>query len=142
MLVIGNKKLIQTFFIAICLTLGISACMLGPNFSQPISPKVNHYTKSPQPTKTTSAKDNTQAGKTQYLISGKDISGEWWYLFHSPEINFLIRTGLANSPNLASAKAALLQAQENLYAQIGSTMFPAINAGISGERQRFSSNSF
>jgi NodT family efflux transporter outer membrane factor (OMF) lipoprotein len=81
-------------------------------------------------------------GKAQYFIAGRDIPGEWWELFHSPQINALIDKGIVNNPNLAAAQAALRQAQEALNVQIGNLLFPAVNASVSGERARFSSLSF
>src|SRR5438128_11620465 len=62
-------------------------------------------------------------------------------LFHSEKLDWLIHRGLVNNPTLAAAKAALLQAQENLYAQIG-TLLPTLAGNFSAERERFSGSSF
>ncbi len=115
----------------------LSACMVGPNFHQPDAPKVSRYNATPLPAKTARTPYAGQAGKAQAYVYTQDIPADWWYLFHSPEINRLVEIGLANSPNLASAIAALRQAQEAVNAQIGNSLFPAVNAGLSGERQRF-----
>lgn len=112
--------------------------MLGPNFHSPKGPQRDTYTGSSQPIKTVSIPEAGKAGKAQHFVSGRDIPGDWWTLFHSPELNKLILRGLANSPNLAAAKAALRQAQENYYAQFASTMIPNITGQASAERQRFS----
>ena len=58
------------------------------------------------------------------------------------ELNNLVTTGLANSPNVAAAKAALLEAQENLNAQIDTSFYPSISGQLSGERERSSGASF
>ena len=116
----------------------ITSCMVGPNFKSPDAPTVTSYNESKLPSKSVVIKHAGKAGPAQIYVYNRDIPAEWWHLFKSPEIDELVKTGMMNSPNLASAQAALKQAQEALYAQIGNSMFPALNAGLSGERQRFS----
>lgn len=116
------------------LVFSLSGCMVGPHFQQPPAPKTNTYTQLPTPTHTQSS-PGTQA---QHFVYGQDIPEEWWTLFHSPALNELIRTGLANSPTLAAARATLKQAEETLRAQIGSTMFPEVSAQLGAERTRSS----
>lgn len=115
--------------------------MVGPDFCPPKPPRVKSYTAKPLPEKTARTPAAGKSGKAQVFAEGMDLPGDWWYLFHSPEIDSLVRAGLKNSPNLAAAKAALREAQENLYAQIGSTMFPVFGANLQGQRQRFSAAS-
>ena len=113
--------------------------MVGPDFHTPKEPALKRYTSSPLPKKTvgTSGLD----GKPQRFLTSKTIPREWWKLFHSKELNQLIQVGIANSPNIASARASLLEAKENLYAEIGSGLFPTISASLGGERQRASNAS-
>jgi len=115
--------------------------MVGANFHSPRSPQLHSYTEKSMPVKTVAAPAAGRAGKSQTFVNGQNISAEWWYLFHSNDLNHLIAKGLANSPNLEAAYAALRVAQETLNAQIGNSLFPAFNAGFSGERQRFSAAS-
>lgn len=115
----------------------ISGCMVGPDFHTPRSPHVHAYTEKPLPAKTASTPSLGEAGKSQHYLTGKDIPADWWHLFRSPAINSLVTTGIANSPNLAAAYAALRQAQENLNVQIGNSMFPAFNAQVGGQRQLY-----
>ncbi len=110
--------------------------MVGPNFHSPAPPKVKRYTETPLPKKT--VKTAGPGGQEQVFITNKDIPLLWWELYRSPEINQLIHTGLANSPTLAAASAALRQAQENLKEQIGNSMWPAIDVTDSVQRQRYS----
>jgi NodT family efflux transporter outer membrane factor (OMF) lipoprotein len=117
-------------------------CMVGPDFYSPKAPSVTTYTAAPLPKKTVSAVAAGKAGRSQSFLVGKDLSAEWWSLFRSPSLNRLVARGLAHNPTLASAYAVLHQAQENYYAQIGNTLFPAFNAQLSGQRQRFSGASF
>jgi NodT family efflux transporter outer membrane factor (OMF) lipoprotein len=117
----------------------LSSCMVGPNFHSPRSPHVKSFTETPMPAKTAATPAAGKAGKPQSFVQGQNIPAEWWYLFHSKELNQLITCGLANSPNLAAAYAALRVAQENLNVQVGNLLFPAFNAGFLAQRQRFSS---
>src|SRR5438552_271926 len=119
----------------------ITSCMLGPDFHSPRSPRVKSFTEKPMPAKTVAISSAGKAGKAQTFLQGRNIPADWWYLFHSNELNQLITCGLANSPNLAAAYAALRVAQENLNVQIGNLLFPAFNVGVTGERQRFSDSS-
>lgn len=113
-----------------------TSCKVGPNFHSPMPPNVERYTEKPLPKKTVSTSGT--GGQAQTFITNKDIPILWWELYQSPEINQLIRTGLANSPNLAAASAALRQAQENLKEQIGNSMWPSINVTDSMTTQRYS----
>jgi len=119
----------------------LTGCMVGPDFHSPAAPAVMKYTENSLPAKTVSTPRSGKAGRSQVFVQGEPIPAQWWYLFHSPQLNSLIDHGLANSPNLASAQAALLQAQELLYAQIGNSLWPAFSTQVSGQRQRFSTAS-
>lgn len=131
------KRLTQ--LVMICpLAAALTACMMGPNFHTPKAPAVTRYTASPLPQKTVSTPGAGESGKSQHFVTAKEIPAEWWTLFHSPAINDLIERGLANSPNLTAAQATLRQAQEILRAQVGNLLFPAFDASLSGQRQRFS----
>lgn len=110
----------------------LSACLVGPDFETPKPPKVNHYTKLPWPCRTVSTPGH--GGASQQFIQAKAISAEWWRLFRSSKINQLICQGMTNSPNLAAAKATLLEAQENLNAGIGNGLFPNISVLLLAQR--------
>lgn len=131
------NKLRNFVTLVLCLlSIVLTSCKVGPNFHSPASPKVKRYTESPLPAKTVQTLG--PGGQSQTFLTGEDLPAIWWELFHSPAINQLIRCGLANSPSLASASAALRQAQENLNVQIGNSLWPAFNASGSAERQRYS----
>lgn len=120
-------------FAMIAMMLGsLSACLVGPDFETPESPKVNHYTKPPWPCRTVSAPGH--GGASQQFIQTKAISAEWWRLFHSDKINKLICRGIANSPNLTAAKSTLQEARENLNAGIGNGLYPNIGAQVTAQR--------
>ena len=116
--------------------------MVGPNFHSPKSPNVHSYNAKPLPKQTAGTPAAGRAGTQQKYIYGRDIPAEWWHVFQSQEIDKLVRMGIANSPTLVAAQAALRQAQETLNAQIGNLLFPALDVGVNGQRQRFAGSTF
>jgi len=123
--------------IVLLLSYLLTGCMVGPDFHSPSPPITQTYTKTPLPNKTASITTAGKAGYAQQFVTGQAIPAEWWALYHSLPLNNLITTGLANSPNLAAAKATLRQAQENLNAQIGTLLFPSISAQLNPQRQSY-----
>lgn len=118
----------------------LTSCMVGPDFHPPHPATPISYTETTLPTKTVSTPYVGKGGRAQRFVYNENISSEWWHLFHSPEINRLILTGLANSPNLSAAYAALRQAQQNFYAQVGNSLYPAFNGQLGAQRELFSNS--
>jgi NodT family efflux transporter outer membrane factor (OMF) lipoprotein len=118
----------------------VAGCTVGPDFHRPEAPRATSYTAGKMPQKTSSAPGT--GGAAQRFVSGRDIPEEWWTLFHSTELDGLIREALNESPTLAAAQAALRRAQENLTAQTGIVLFPAVDAKGSATREKFSGASF
>ncbi len=119
----------------------LTHCAVGPDFHSPEAPDVCDYTETALPRKTLSTK-GVHGGKSQYYVNGQDVCASWWELFHSPALNKLIQTGFDNSPTLDAAKATLVQAQENLRAQFGALMLPALNSQGNVQRQQFTGAGF
>src|SRR3974390_1332332 len=113
----------------------MAGCAVGPNFKKPAPPEVSDYTSSPL--STTSGTTNVLGGEPQRFVSGGDISGDWWTLFHSKPLNDLIELSLSNNPTIKAAQAALTMAKENVAVQKGS-YFPNIAAAFSAARQKTS----
>ena len=91
----------------------LSACAVGPNYQQPPAPQTSGFVPAGSlPAATASAP--LPGGAAQRFVDGLDIPGQWWFLFKSQELNALIERGLANSPTLEAAQAALRQANENV----------------------------
>jgi NodT family efflux transporter outer membrane factor (OMF) lipoprotein len=120
----------------LALTLALSACAVGPNYDQPAAPAVAGYTPDALPAATALAD-----GRAQRFLSGADISGDWWTLFHSPELTNLIDAGLARNPTLAASQQTLIEAEENVRAEQGS-FFPTISSNFQAERTKISSAEF
>jgi NodT family efflux transporter outer membrane factor (OMF) lipoprotein len=118
---------------ALLLSSGLAACAVGPDFHQPSAPTVSGYTPDALPVAAGSAN-----GVSQQFISGQDISGDWWSLFRSPELNSLIDAALQNNPTLLAAQATLLQAEEDVRAEQGA-FFPSLSGSVQAERQKVSS---
>jgi NodT family efflux transporter outer membrane factor (OMF) lipoprotein len=100
---------------------------VGPNFKTPEAPKVTGYTAEPLP---------AQTGKdAQKYISGMDIPGQWWTLFHCDALNQLVQQSIKSNPTLQAAQATLRQANETVAAQRGA-LFPALEASYQASRNR------
>jgi NodT family efflux transporter outer membrane factor (OMF) lipoprotein len=113
--------------------LALSGCAVGMNFQAPTAPEVAQYTPAQLPPATAKA-----AGIVQHFNTGADISGEWWTLFHSPELNSLINAALKNNPTLEASKQTLIEAEENVRAEQGGFL-PSLSGSFQAERERISS---
>src|ERR1700726_995481 len=114
----------------------LAACAVGPNFKAPEAPHTTGFAPlgeiAPQTAATTSP-----GGQAQRFVDGMDIPGQWWTLFQSAELNALIERGLANSPTLQAAQAALRQANETVAAERGS-YYPSVSGTVQSQRQKAS----
>lgn len=112
----------------------LSGCAVGPDFKKPAPPDVASYG---VPLVPTEAATNVTGGQSQQFLSGNDIPGQWWTLFHCKPLNELIELSLSNNPTLKAAQAALRVAKENVLAQKGA-YFPSITGAFSAARQKTS----
>ncbi len=115
----------------------VAGCAVGPRYHRPEAPANAGYAPAPLPP--TSASAPIHGGEVQRLLSDRDIPFEWWELFKSPALNALVKQAFRANPTIASAQAALVQAQELVYAQRG-YFFPTIGANYSFERQKIAGN--
>ena len=127
--------------LSLTLALVLTGCTLGPDFKAPEAPSAAKttppesysYTAAPLQKQTESAPGN--AGTAQNLVMAQDIPAQWWTIFHSKELDDLIRLALTQSPNLAAAQGALREAQENYTAVSGSTLYPNVTANLGVQRE-------
>src|SRR5665213_1499197 len=103
----------------------LAGCTVGPDFHAPAAPESTRFTETAIPARTVGAA--TAGGEAQTLRPDRDIPGEWWGLFHSPQITTLVTQALKANPDVAAAKATLLQARETMRAEQGA-LFPSIGA--------------
>src|SRR3974390_2855166 len=87
----------------------LSACEVGPDFTPPQAPQVNHYTTESDPKAT-----NVAVGEAQRFFPGAKIDSDWYRLFKSKALDSAIAESLKGNPGLAAAQASLSQAQNNL----------------------------
>src|SRR5271167_4948171 len=74
----------------------LASCAVGPNFHQPKPPDTSTYL---HPT-SDSAPVQAQAQDVQDVSQGAELAGEWWQLFHSPQLDQVVRTAISTSPTL------------------------------------------
>ena len=116
----------------------LAGCMVGPDFLRPAAPAAADYTPEPLPV---TASAEVHGGAAQRFVRDLDIPGQWWTLFHSSALNAVVEQALKANPSLDSAKAALREAQENVYAGQGA-LYPTVSGTLSTQRQKFSGSSF
>jgi NodT family efflux transporter outer membrane factor (OMF) lipoprotein len=136
----SKQGLQRRLSLSLAVSLALGGCVVGPDFKPPQTPKAtgNVYGSAELPT-TTVAVTNPGAGKTgaaQHINFGQELPAQWWTLFHSEALDQLIRSVLKENPTLASAQAALRQAQENYNAESGSLKYPNVNAQLGATRER------
>ena len=112
---------------------------MGPDFHHPPAPAGAGYTATALPARIAGAP--IAGGDDQAVVVGQDISGQWWTLFRSPELNALIDQALHQNPSLAAAQQTLLQARETARVQEGG-LLPAIAAAFGVNHQQTSAASF
>lgn len=108
---------------------------VGPDFRQPDPPNLAGYTAQKIPEQTESAL--VKLGEAQRFVVEKNVEVDWWKNFDSAKLDALIKQAMLASPTLEAAQATLLQAQQTFAAQSGSTLYPQVNAKLSGQRQEF-----
>jgi NodT family efflux transporter outer membrane factor (OMF) lipoprotein len=122
-------------FMAVTLALTAAGCTtVGPNFKPPAAPSVTGYV-APGERTIESANAGASAPK-QTVALGQKVTGDWWTLFRSPNLDGLVKQAIVGSPTLDSAKARLEQAREGVI-EARSALYPQVgfNASIAGEKQ-------
>jgi NodT family efflux transporter outer membrane factor (OMF) lipoprotein len=121
------------------LAVGTSGCTVGPDFTPPAAPSGTHYT---SPGEVTAPDAGVgAAAQRQTVALGEKVSAEWWTLFRSPELDLLVKQGIAGSPTLESAKARLAEAREAVTATSGA-LYPQVSFEASVAREKVSTATF
>ena len=115
----------------------ILGCAVGPDFERPKAPTSQAYAPAPMPAETVSA--SVPFGAAQHFEPHRTIPADWWTLFHSPQLDALIKKVLTGNPTLESAQASLRQAQQNVIAQQG-FFYPTLGLGYSPTRNKLAGN--
>ena len=111
--------------------LAFGGCAVGPDFRAPAAPQTAGFTEA-LPQTTVSAAVPT--GDAQRFLEDSPVPARWWREFGNPELDRRVEQALVNSPTIASAQAALRQAQEGVNAARGS-LLPSLDAGVGANRQ-------
>jgi NodT family efflux transporter outer membrane factor (OMF) lipoprotein len=122
---------VHGFLLTAAVLISASGCAVGPNFKDPILSEKNVAIRP----ESTAATDAVVADAHDRTLAEMDIPGQWWELFHSEELNELVKSALDNNPTLNSAQAALRQANEEYFAQRGS-YWPSIVGSLAATRQK------
>jgi len=115
-----NRKAIAV--VTACTTL--AACTMGPDFKAPAAPSASGFSAEPM-------KDTVGL----HWQRGQDIAADWWTIFHSPQLDALIKDAFAHNPDVQAAQASLRVAMENVKAQQGA-FYPAVSGGLAGSRNK------
>ncbi len=83
------------------------------------------------------ASSDVRYGTVQRVVEA-EVDAQWWRLLRSPALDDLVTEALRNSPTLAAAQSALVQAREMVSAQSGSTQLPQVELGLGTQRQQIS----
>lgn len=112
----------------------LAGCAVGPDFHAPAAPATATYTRGAAPVAT--AAPSGAGGGAQTFVAASNAPRAWWTQFGSPALDQLVDAALKASPTLDSAREKLVEARENYNAQAGATLFPSVDAKLSGTRQK------
>lgn len=123
---------LKPLLLALTVATSLGACAVGPEFRSPQLQAEAGYRADPLPEQTVAVDGPT--GDAQRFLQGTDLPDQWWTLFGSEELSRRVEQALANSPSIASAQAALRQAQAQTGAARGG-LFPSLDVSLGAERQ-------
>lgn len=113
-------------------TLVLTGCTVGPDFKNSAPQVPETYTSKEFSGKTVSSQ--FAFGAAQVFDRSAEVPKEWWHAFGSPKLDRLIEQAMRANPSLQSARSTLKQSQEIYNARAGSTLYPQVNAALSGQR--------
>jgi len=113
----------------------LAACKQGPDFFSPAPPAETAYAHPEDPIPpNVDAPHDKKHGEAQRIAIGAKIKDDWWTLFHSPDLDAVIKQALRDSPTLAQTEAQLAQARELVTAAAGAAL-PQVDLNAGGGRQ-------
>jgi NodT family efflux transporter outer membrane factor (OMF) lipoprotein len=107
----------------------LASCAVGPNFHEPKPPDTSGYL---HPS-SDAAPVQPQARDVQNISQGADLAGEWWQLFHSAQLDEVVRSSIAASPTLVAANATLAEAREEVTVA-RAAFLPSVSATAGAQR--------
>lgn len=121
------------------LALAASGCVLGPDYKAGEAATGDRYGATSLPAQTVATP--VFGGEAQRFLAGRDLPQQWWTLFRADKLNALVNEALVASPSVASAQAALRQAQFILKAR-GADLYPSVDVSAGGTRQKIDTGTF
>jgi NodT family efflux transporter outer membrane factor (OMF) lipoprotein len=128
-LMMQNNLRAGAAFFGLALLLG--GCTVGPDFHLPWVPDQKAYRAGPE---------SDTAGE-QHLDLGKQISGDWWRLYHSGPLTDVVEQAMAGNKTIVAAAASLAQARDVVTEATGA-LLPQVDANAAASRQRISPSQF
>jgi NodT family efflux transporter outer membrane factor (OMF) lipoprotein len=125
---VQNRSIKWRIF-GVAIVSALASCAVGPNFHEPKPPDASVYL---HPSSDT-APVQPQAQDVQNISPGAELAGEWWQLFHSPQLDEVVRTAIAASPTLVAANATLAEAREEVIVARGA-LLPSVSATAGAQR--------
>ena len=119
--------------------LALAGCAVGPNFKPPAPPTQTTYL--PPGERAPLTNEGLAATPVQTVDLGAQVTADWWTLFHSAELDAVVRQAIAGSPTLDGARARLAQANE----QVRSThanLLPQVGFGATEAEEKYSATAF
>jgi len=118
---------------AVLAALVMAGCRVGPNYTRPAVPAPPVYRGAEEPAIAASAAGNSPQPDRPRKSLGDE---KWWNVFGDPQLQELIRKGLAQNYDVRVAAERIVQAQ----AQLGVTnadLYPSLNGASSFSSQRY-----
>ena len=104
----------------------LTGCAVGPKYHRPSAPSPPAY--------------REMGNWKTALPSDQNLGGNWWEIFHDPQLNALEQQVNVSNQNLKAAVAQYQEARAALrYAR--ADYYPTITASPSATREKYSSNS-
>lgn len=124
-------KQLRTIAVHLTSLMLLTGCAVGPRFIRPVGPTVRAYT-----TATAAPELMSKTGlPSQKLVVGQRIPAEWWHLFHSSQLDAVVRQALAHNPSLEVAKDTLVEAQEAVI-EVRGGYYPQVDLAGSAVREK------
>jgi NodT family efflux transporter outer membrane factor (OMF) lipoprotein len=132
-----HLRTIRMYYLLVSMA-SLQGCAVGPDFETATPPDVSGYTAG----RLRGTSSVTGAGgSAQIFLAGRDVSGDWWRLFRSKQINALVEEAVRNHPDIAAAQYALRSAREQALAETGA-LFPSATLNGSATREQTSQAEF
>jgi len=109
----------------------LAGCAVGPRFVRPAAPTVATYTSAAAAPRLAASTGEP----SQRLAVGQRIPAQWWQLFHSSQLDGVVRQALARNPTLEVAQDTLAEAEQAVIETRGGD-YPQVDLGVSAERQK------